>query len=151
MSRRRHTEPDMPFLVCDICRTVRFEEIDAMGVVWHGRYPGWLEDGREALNSRYNITYLRFQEHGVAIPVRVMHIDYLKPLVYPQTYTIRTRLLWQEAARIDFAYSILDAEGAIMTEACTTQLMVNPDGALLLEPPPFFAEFKRRWQNGDVQ
>lgn len=150
MRHRQPPESGISPLTCDISRTVRFEEIDAMGVVWHGRYPSWLEDGREALNAVYNISYLRFQEHGVIIPVRIMRFDYLKPLRYPQVYTIRTSLLWRDAARLDFAYRILDAKGVVMTEAATTQLMVSPQGHLLLEPPAFFMEFKQRWRQGEV-
>lgn len=148
--RSKRVESAFPPLVDKISRTVRFEEIDAMGIMWHGRYPSWIEDGREALNLHYNISYLRFYDNGVAIPLRIMHFDYLRPLRYPQTYTIRTSLLWSEGARLDFAYAIHDAEGTLMTEAATTQLMVSKEGDLLLEPPAFFVEFRQRWQNGEL-
>lgn len=150
MKRHKGEVPKVPSLTHTITRTVRFEEIDAMGVMWHGRYPSWLEDGREALNLVYNITYLRFHEHGVAIPLRIMHFDYLRPLRYPNTYTIRTQLLWKDAARLDFAYQLLDTAGTVMTEASTTQLMVTLQGDLLLEPPAFFVDFKQRWQAGEL-
>ena len=146
--RRTSAESAFSPLVHEIRRTVRFEEIDAMGIMWHGRYPSWLEDGREALNTLYNITFLQFYEHGVTIPLRIMHLDYLHPLRYPQTYIIRTSLLWREGARLDFAYAILDATGTLMTEAATTQLMVSTSGDLLLEPPAFFMAFRQRWRNG---
>lgn len=148
--RRNHVDSAFPPLEHNISRTVRFEEIDAMGIMWHGRYPSWIEDGREALNARYDISYLRFYDNGVSIPLRIMHFDYLHPLHYPQTYTIRTRLLWREGARLDFTYAIIDSAGTLMTEASTTQLMVSANGELLLEPPAFFAEFKQRWRNGEL-
>ena len=42
-------EGDMPKpLVAEVKRRVRFEEIDLLGMVWHGRYPSYFEDGRIA-------------------------------------------------------------------------------------------------------
>ena len=136
-------------LTVEIRRPVRFEETDALGIVWHGRFASWLEDGREALNARYGLSYLRFSDAGVLVPIRIFHVDYLRPLRYPHTYTIRTSLLWNEAARIDYEYAILDAQGTTMAEASTTQLMTTLKGDLLLDPPAFFIEFRNRWKNGE--
>lgn len=36
---------------------VRFSEVDAMQVVWHGEYVRYFEDGREAFGRRYGIGY----------------------------------------------------------------------------------------------
>lgn len=145
---RTTREHDIPPLVHEIQRVVRFEETDAMGIVWHGRYASWLEDGREALNAAYGISYLRFVDVGVLVPLRIFHIDYLRPLMYPHSYTIRTSLLWSDAARIDYAYTLLNENGTIMAEAKTTQLMTSLKGELLLESPDFFRFFREQWRNG---
>ena len=36
---------------------VRFSEVDIMGVVWHGSYPLYLEDAREAWGHHYGLCY----------------------------------------------------------------------------------------------
>ena len=36
-------------LTCTVPREVRFEEVDALNVVWHGRYPSYFEDARVAM------------------------------------------------------------------------------------------------------
>ena len=36
---------------------VRFSEVDIMGVVWHGAYPLYLEDAREAWGHHYGLCY----------------------------------------------------------------------------------------------
>ena len=38
-------------------RRVRFEEVDSLGFVWHGRYPSFFEDARTALGDKYDIGY----------------------------------------------------------------------------------------------
>ena len=37
---------------------VRFSEVDAMNVVWHGAYPLYFEDAREAFGARYGLELL---------------------------------------------------------------------------------------------
>lgn len=36
-------------VVSEIKRRVRFSEVDAMGMVWFGRYPGYLEEASDEL------------------------------------------------------------------------------------------------------
>ena len=36
---------------------IRFSEVDIMKVVWHGSYPLYLEDAREAFGAQYGLSY----------------------------------------------------------------------------------------------
>ncbi len=149
--RRRKQESPVPPLCSRIERRVRFEEVDALAIMWHGRYASWLEDGREALGKAYGIHYTDFYDHNVVIPLKIFHVDYVHPLHYGQSYTVETRLLWNDAALLEIEYSIYDAAGTVMTTAVTTQLMVTKDNTLLLEHPPFFQALRERWQAGTLQ
>lgn len=131
-------------------RRVRFEEIDPMGIMWHGRYASWLEDGRESLGSRYGISYLDFYHHGFVTPIKKFSLDYIHPLLHDQTYEIHTFLLWNDSARMDFQYSITDSAGTVMTQGKTTQLFMTLDGKLLLDFPKFYRDFLERWKRGEL-
>ena len=48
---------------------VRFGEVDSMGIVWHGNYVKYMEDGRESFGEKYGITYLDFFKNRVMSPV----------------------------------------------------------------------------------
>ncbi|MBQ9452882.1 MAG: acyl-CoA thioesterase [Desulfovibrio sp.] len=139
---------DEPALHVCVERTVRFGEVDAVRIMWHGHYASWLEDGREALGRRYGISYTDFLEHDVIVPVKLLQLDFRRPLYYGQTYAIHTMLLWNEAATLDFTYCIKDAEGTITTTASSTQLMLGLDGNLLLEQPEFYRLFCASWRKG---
>lgn len=39
---------------------IRFSEVDSMNVVWHGSYPLYFEDAREAFGRKYGLGYLVF-------------------------------------------------------------------------------------------
>ena len=51
---------------------------------------------------------------------------------------------------LDFEYRIEDAEGIVTTTASTTQLMLDLNGNLLMEPPAFYREFCAQWCQGKV-
>jgi len=129
-------------------RRVRFEEVDPMGIVWHGRYPGYFEDGRVALGSRYGIGYEDFFRHGVPAPIRRMQIDYLAPLRFHEEFEVEALLHWSDGARLDFEFLIRDADGGLVATGCSVQLMLDSAGGLLLLPPPFVRAQREQWQAG---
>jgi acyl-CoA thioester hydrolase len=98
---------DAPAPLClTVKRQVRFEEVDSMGIVWHGCYPSYFEDGRVALGRRYGISYSDFIREQVPVPVRQLQIDYHRPLRFEEEFEIKTTLHWSDAARINFEYEI---------------------------------------------
>ena len=132
-------EPGFPQpLEKSVFRAVRFNEADPMGIMWHGHYAGYFEDARVALGDAYGIGYQDFYAHGVIIPVRQMHMDYLAPLTYGVRYEIKARLFYTDAARLNYDFTILDPSGNVMARGYTVQLMLDKNQTLLLAKPPFF-------------
>lgn len=144
-----HNPDGIPALEVAIERAVRFEELDPMGVMWHGRYASWFEDGREAFGRRYGVSYLDFYNNRCMAPIKQFNVDYCRPLRHDTTYRIHTRLLWSEAARMNFHYVIKDAQGTVMTKASTVQLFTDLDGVLQLDHPGFYKLFLTAWKNGE--
>ena len=142
-------EGDPPPLRLLVERRVRFEEVDPMGIVWHGRYPGYFEDARVALGSRYGLGYEDFFRHGVPAPIRKLQIDYLTPLRFQQDFTIEAILHWSDAARLDFEFLIRGADASLVATGCSVQLMLDTTGQLLLLPPPFVRALRERWRAGE--
>ena len=148
MARRNVThDRSTQALTRTLKRCVRFEEIDAMGVMWHGRYASWLEDGREDLGRHFGISYLDFYAKNVIVPLRTLNLDFLAPLKYPNSYTLETSLLWSDAAILEFSY-IIRSEEQIHCKAYSLQMMLTTDYVLLLDVPIFFQDFKQKWQQG---
>lgn len=142
-------EPGAPApLAITVERVVRFEEVDPLGIVWHGRYPGYFEDARVALGSRYGIGYLDFAGHGVVTPIKQMAAEYFRPLRFQERFTIEGILHWSDAAKLVHEFVIRNGAGEIATRGHTVQLMIDRDENLLLIPPPFYAEFRDRWKEG---
>jgi len=134
-----------------IKRQVRFEEVDALGIVWHGRYPGYFEEAREALGEKYGIGYMTLYENGIIAPIKKMHIDYHHPLKLQDIFYTEGILHWSEAARINFEFIIKDAGGRLVTTGYTVQVILDQDQNLCMVHPPFFEQFRKRWKAGKLK
>jgi len=139
-----------PPLRLTISRQVRFEEVDVMGIVWHGRYPSFFEDGRVALGQKYGISYSDFIRERIPVPIRHLQIDYRHPLQFEEVFETETMLHWSDAARINFEYIIRNAAREVVCTGCTVQLMLDRDLNVLLKNPPFFQAFLDRWKKGTL-
>lgn len=138
-----------PPLTASVERRVRFEEVDALGIVWHGRYVSYFEDARVALGRRYGINYMDFYDAGFVTPLKRLELDYVAPLHFEECIRIEGRLHYTEAARINFDYSIYSPAGEVAARGASVQLMLDKSGELLMSPPPFFAAFLDRWRRGE--
>lgn len=146
------TEEDAPTpLHIEVERRVGFEEVDALGIVWHGRYAGYFEDARAALGEQYGIGYVDFHSHGVMAPVKKMHVDYHRPLQFGEVFVIEGILHWSEAARVNYEFIIRDSNGEVATTGYTVQVMLDQENNLFMVPPPFYQEFCKRWKAGELE
>jgi len=130
------------------CRTeirIRFSEVDSMGIVWHGNYIRYFEDGRESFGNKYGINYLDFHHENVLVPLVKVNCDFKKPLFYGDTAIIETRFVNCEAAKLQYDYTIYrNNTNEIAATGSTIQVFLNPDRELLLDFPPFFREWKKK-------
>lgn len=131
-------------------RVVRFEEVDPLGIVWHGRYPSYFEDARVAHGDRYGIGYLDFHRERVLTPIKQMYVDYLLPLRFGETCSITALLHWSDAARINYEFRIHNHSGDLTTTGYSVQLFIEENGTPLMYPPDFYLEFQQRWKAGTL-
>ncbi len=146
------TEPGAPEPLAAVTRRrVRFEEVDALGMVWHGRYASFLEDGRAAFGRRYGLSYTRFRDERMAAPIVQMQIDYRCPLLFDQNFCVHTVLHWCDALKLNFEYIIIrDSDNRLVATAGTVQLITDHSGGLLLTETGFVKEFRDRWRSGEL-
>ena len=130
-------------------RQVRFEEVDPLNIVWHGRYPSFFEDARVAFGEKYGIGYLDCYERGILTPIKKLHLDYFRPLRFPDHFSIEGILHWSAAARLDFEFVVRNAAQEVTTTGYTVQMMLDPQQNIMLIPPPFVQQFRERWLGGE--
>lgn len=124
---------------------VRFNEADPLGVVWHGHYVRYFEDGRESFGEKYGLSYLDFFNHGVVVPVVHIDCDYKRPLRYGESVNIETEYIPCVAAKLQFKYKLTTMKGELVASGNSTQVFLGKDDFVLqLVNPAFFAEWKQQ-------
>ena len=96
---------------------VRFSETDPLGIVWHGNYIKYFEEGREAFGRKYGISYLEVETH------------------YMDT----------SAAKLVFQYYIYNEQKELVCTGETVQVFTHlKEGTLCLYNPEFYTQWKEK-------
>ncbi len=125
--------------------TIRFSEVDSMAIVWHGNYVKYLEEGRESFGKRFGISYLDIYSNHVMAPVVNMDISFKRQVKYGETIVVETEYVDQKAAKLVFKYRIFRKDNnELVATATTTQVFIGLDYEMLLYPPEFALQWKRK-------
>jgi len=127
---------------------VRFEEVDSMGIVWHGRFASFFEDARVSLSEKYKIGYMDLYSNGILSPIKTMHVDYINPLKFRDEITVEGILHYSDASRINSEYIIKNNDGNIAATGYSVQMMLNKNYELYLVQPDYYREFCEKWKAG---
>jgi len=124
---------------------VRFNEVDSMGIVWHGVYATYFEDAREEFGRKYGLDYLTIVKHGYYVPLVKLDFSFKNPLTYGDLAIVEIEYHPCEAAKILFSYRILSADGKIvMATGNSTQVFLDLERNLVLYMPEFYAKWMER-------
>jgi acyl-CoA thioester hydrolase len=139
--------PPRPYLEDKTRLLVRFNEVDALHIVWHGHYVNYFEEARRAFGRRYGVDYTTFIQHHTAVPVIHLRVDYLAPARLADTLEVTARLLKSESARLDFDYEVRrESDGMLLATGSTSQVFTTPAGELLLTWPGFMHPIIKAWE-----
>ncbi|MCK0130957.1 acyl-CoA thioesterase [Flavobacteriaceae bacterium F08102] len=123
---------------------VRFNETDPLGIVWHGNYITYFEDGREAFGRHYGISYLDIKKFGYATPIVKSTCEHKLPLTYGDIAKIECRYIDTASAKMIFQYTIYNPNDQIVCTGETVQVFTDEAGILSLTIPKFFKAWKKK-------
>ena len=123
---------------------VRFNETDPLGIVWHGNYITYFEDGREAFGRHFGISYLDIQKSGFVTPIIKSVCEHKFPLKYGDICRIETIFEDTLAAKMIFKFKIFNQDEKLVCIGETIQVFLDNKGDLMLTLPPFFEEWKKK-------
>ncbi|MDL2227615.1 acyl-CoA thioesterase [Odoribacter sp. OttesenSCG-928-L07] len=138
----------MTDLFAQINTRIRFNEVDSMGIVWHGSYIKYFEDAREEFGRKFELGYLKIFSEGFYAPLVNIDFSFKSPLKYGDIARIEIKYNDNEAAKIEFSYKIYNSETDILiATGASTQVFLDKDFKLMLYPPDFFIQWKNKYLN----
>jgi acyl-CoA thioester hydrolase len=123
---------------------VRFNETDPLGIVWHGHYITYFEDGREAFGRAHGLTYLDVKNAGFATPIVKSSCEHFLPLKYGETFTIITTLVPSDSAKLIYTYQLFNKDKKLVCKGETVQVFLDSENNLCLYNPEFFQSWKNK-------
>lgn len=116
--------------------TVRYDETDMMGIVYHGSYLPWFEVGRTNLLKESGLPYRALEAQGYFLPVIEVGAKYHRPARYDDTLTIVTQLKERPLLRIRLDYEVLRGDELLVT-GFTVHGFIDKTGSPVRPPAAF--------------
>jgi len=124
---------------------VRFGEVDSMGIVWHGNYVKYIEEGRESFGKKFGISYMDIYSNNYMAPVVNMNIDFKKQVQYGDLLLVETEYVDSAAAKVIFNFKIFrKSDMELVATAQSTQVFIDLNREMVLYPPDFVVEWKKK-------
>jgi len=126
---------------------VKFSEADPLGIVWHGHFIRYFEDGREAFGQEYGLKYLDFYRSNIVVPIIKINCEYKRILRYGHRIRVETIYHDTPAAKLLFDYKVYDAEKSeLVATGNSIQVFMQRDlMELMLTVPEFMVAWKKKW------
>lgn len=109
---------------------VRFNEVDAYQVAWHGHYLVWMEIGRNALAGQYGLDAAQLVAEGFLAPVVALELKFLRPARFNDELTISTSVRRSPTATLQFVTTIAGQDGNKCAAGSTTHALTDLQGLL---------------------
>lgn len=120
--------------------TVRFNEVDAYGVAWHGHYVAWMEVGRNDLAGRFELNAEQIGAAGFRAPVVNLELSFKRPARFNERIIISTTARPSDTATLEFLTRICSEEGVLLATGRTVHVLTDEAGVLYYRLPPVIAE-----------
>lgn len=125
---------------------MRFSEVDALGIVWHGHYLKFFEDGREAFGRQFELGYLDIHKQQFLVPLVNITVDFKRTVKYGDTIIIETSYIDSPAAKIIFNYRLFrSSDSELVATGESTQIFMDLKQELFITMPSFFMEWKKKY------
>jgi acyl-CoA thioester hydrolase len=128
---------------------VKFSEADPLGIVWHGHFIRYFEDGREAFGEAYGLKYLDFYRKDIVVPIINIDCNYKRILRYGHRIRLETTYIDCPAAKLLFEYAIYDAKSnELVATGNSMQVFMHKENLeLMWTLPQFMIDWKNKWLN----
>ena len=124
--------------VWEINKTVLPQHSDHAGVMWHGTYFNWLEEGRINALSKAGINYFDLTKMGFELPLISASIKYILPLCLGDNITIESIFNIGKSPKIKILSKFIKESKKIMTIAEVNLVLVDKNKFSIIRKRPDF-------------
>ncbi|AYD40285.1 acyl-CoA thioesterase [Clostridium fermenticellae] len=107
---------------------VRYAETDKMGIVHHSNYYIWFEMARSEFIKKIGISYSKFEENNIMMPLVETHCKYYEGAKYDDNIRIETNIDQLTPVKVIFTYNVFrEKNNKLLAKGKTVQTFINED------------------------
>ena len=111
---------------------------DHAGVMWHGTYFNWLEEGRIDALLKAGINYVDLTKKGFELPLINTSIKYISPLFIGDNITIETIFKISKSPKIKIHSKFINKSKKVLTIAEVNLVLINKKSFSITRKRPDF-------------
>ena len=124
--------------VWKINKIVLPQNSDHAGVMWHGNYFNWLEEGRINALSEVGLNYFDITKRGFDLPLINSYIKYIKPLYLGDKIIIESIFNIGKSPKINVNSKFLNEKKEVLTIAEVNMVLIKKDNFAIIRRRPEF-------------
>ena len=124
--------------VWKINKTVLPQHSDHAGVMWHGTYFNWLEEGRINALSQSGINYFDLTKKGLELPLINASIKYILPLFIGDNITVESLFNIGKSPKIKIYSKFINESKNVTTLAEVDLVLVDKNNFSIIRKRPDF-------------
>ncbi len=126
-----------------LTKVVLPQHTDHAGVMWHGAYFNFLEEGRIDALNQVGVTYSKLSKEGYEIPVIEAQIKYKKSFIHGEKVLLISQYNLVNKIRLNCKTSFVKVNGEIGAEALVELVVVRRENDLIKLVRELPAEIKK--------
>ena len=108
-----------------LTKTVLPQHTDHHGVMWHGSYLNFLEEGRIDALNKVGMSYSKLSKEGFAIPVTSIKINYKIAFIHGEKFLLKSQFRLENKIRLNCKTLFIKSNGSIGAEALIGLVVVS--------------------------
>ena len=108
-----------------LIKTVLPQHTDHAGVMWHGTYLNFLEEGRIDALDKVGLSYSKLSKKGFEIPVISLELRYKRSFIHGEKVIIESQFKLKNKIRLNCKTLFLKSNGDIGAEAIIGLVLVK--------------------------
>ena len=121
-----------------INKTVLPQHSDHAGVMWHGVYFNWLEEGRINALSKAGINYFDLTKKGFELPLINTSIKYILPLFLGDNVIVESLFNIGKSPKIKINSKFINESKKVMTIAEVNLVLIDKNNFSIIRKRPDF-------------
>jgi len=124
--------------VWKINKIVLPQHADHAGVMWHGRYLNWLEEGRINALAKAGINYSDLTNSGFELPLIDLSIKYILPLCLGDKILVESIFNIGKSPKIKINSKFINESKKVMTIAEVNLVLIDKNNFSIIRKRPDF-------------